>query len=92
MTTFLNHFKVDKNLLEVDFFDPNLETDTRLYIDSYYLTRCENIHSKSALTTQQNFMKCLMEALKEKDEIKARKLCSIFLSPNILALVQLKKE
>ena len=32
MTTFLNHFKVDKNLLEVDFFDPNLETDTRLYI------------------------------------------------------------
>ena len=54
MTTFFNHFKVDKNLLEVDFFDPNLETDTRLYIDSYYLTRCENIHSKSALTTQQN--------------------------------------
>ena len=39
MTTFLNHFKVDKNLLEVDFFDPNLETDTRLYIDSYYGSR-----------------------------------------------------
>ncbi len=81
MTTFLNHFKVDKNLLEIDFFDPNLETDTHLYIDSYYLTRCENIHSKSALTTQQNFMKCLMEALKEKDEIKARKLCSHFPEP-----------
>ncbi|WP_180028715.1 hypothetical protein [Acinetobacter sp. YH16032] len=86
MTTFLDHFKISPSSEKLDFFNPNLKTDTKLYIDSYYLTRTDNIHCKSALETQKSFMKCLMEALKDQDDLKARELCNHFPEPKFTGI------
>lgn len=55
MSTFLEYFNIPIES-EVDFFNPNLEKDTPLYIDSYYLTWSKNEYVKKALETQKIFM------------------------------------
>lgn len=38
MTTFLEYFNIPLDSSDIDFLDINLEKDTPVYIDSYYLT------------------------------------------------------
>lgn len=86
MTTFLDFFKITPSSVAVDFFNPNIQVDTPYYIDSYYLTWAEDSFSKSALKTQQAFMKVLMQALSEQDETKAKALCSHFPEPKFTGI------
>lgn len=86
MSTFLEYFKVSPSSDKLDFFNPNLKTDSKLYIDSYYLTHSDNKYCKSALATQQKFMQSLMRALRDQDEIKARELCDHFPEPKFTGI------
>ncbi|GGH34062.1 hypothetical protein GCM10007354_16350 [Acinetobacter courvalinii] len=81
MKTFLNHFNIPENYAGIDFLDINLEKDTPLFIDSYYLTWSKNIYCQKALSTQKIFMEELMLSLKNGNDQKASELCNHFPEP-----------
>lgn len=81
MTTFLEYFNIPLDSSDIDFLDINLEKDTPVYIDSYYLTWSNNTFCQKSLKTQKVFMQELMDALKNKDDKKAIQLCSHFPEP-----------
>ena len=70
MTTFLEYFNIPLDSSDIDFLDINLEKDTPVYIDSYYLTQSNNTFCQKSLKTQKVFMQELMDALKNKDDKK----------------------
>jgi hypothetical protein len=86
MKTFLDYFNIPKDTITCDFLDIDIEKDTPLYIDSYYLTWAQNKYCKEALSTQKVFMEELMLALKNADHHKAQKLCSHFSEPKFTGL------
>lgn len=81
MTKFLEHFNIPESHVNGEFLNLNLEKDTKLFIDSYYLTWSKNTYCIKALETQKIFMTELMSALKNNDDMKTYQLCSHFKEP-----------
>jgi len=81
MTTFLEYFNIPLDQVQGEFLNLDLEKDTKLFIDSYYLTWSKNTHCMNALETQKVFMSELMNALKDGNDRKTYQLCSHFKEP-----------
>lgn len=81
MAKFLEHFNIPENQVNGEFLNLDLEKDTKLFIDSYYLTWSKNPYCIKALETQKAFMTELMNALKNNEDIKTYQLCSHFKEP-----------
>jgi len=81
MTTFLEHFNIPLDQVKGEFLNLNLNKDTKLFIDSYYLTWSKNSYCIKALETQKVFMAELMKSLKEDNIQLTTKLCSHFKEP-----------
>lgn len=81
MPKFLEHFNIKETDVDGEFLNLDLEKDTKLFIDSYYLTWSKNAYCIKALETQRVFMEELMESMKTNNEAKTYELCSHFKEP-----------
>jgi len=81
MTTFLEHFNIPLDQVKGEFLNLNLNKDTKLFIDSYYLTWSKNSYCIKEIETQKVFMAELMKSLKEDNIQLTTKLCSHFKEP-----------
>ncbi|TCB49743.1 hypothetical protein [Acinetobacter terrestris] len=81
MTTFLEYFDIPLDQVQGEFLNLDLDRDTKLFIDSYYLTWSKNIYCINALETQKVFMSELMLSLKEGKDRRTNELCAHFKEP-----------
>lgn len=81
MPNFLEYFNISPDQVNGEFLNLDLEKDTKLFIDSYYLTWSKNIHCMNALETQKVFMSELMNSLKNGKDKITNELCSHFKEP-----------
>ena len=91
MTTFLEHFKIDRTQ-PIDFLNLNLEKDTKIFLDPYSVAMTNNVHCMNAHKCIKAFMETLLAALKDGNENLAMNLCSHFQEPKGTGIGWTKKS
>ena len=76
-----DHFNLGKQQAELDFVNIDTETDTKLFLDPYFLAHRKDPWSQNASNAIRNYFQILIDMLKQKDS-GAKKLLSHLSEPN----------
>lgn len=78
---FSSYFNILNHGETFEFFDINVETDTKKFVDPYCIARSSNPHCRKMNETLDAFMSRLMSAIIQKNHMQAHSLCSNFNEP-----------
>lgn len=67
---------------ELDFIDIDIDNDTRLFLDPYFISRCEFPLANKMYSTIKNFFEYLLELLRTGNITKAKEIFSYLGEPN----------